>query len=62
VNATGIAGWFINARVLRRQTIPAGQVDVFERLVPIARAIDGWATPVVGGLSLICIARRPVAA
>ncbi len=62
MNATGMFGWFLNARVLKRQTIPAGQVDVFERLVPIARRLDAWATPIVGGLSLICIARRPPSA
>jgi SAM-dependent methyltransferase len=61
MNAFGMIGWFLNSRVLNRQTIPASQIDTFERLVPLARLVDKWATPVVGGLSLICIARRPLA-
>jgi hypothetical protein len=61
MNAVGMVGWFVNSRVLNRQTIPVGQIDAFERMVPIARFIDKWATPLVGGLSLICVARRPLA-
>jgi SAM-dependent methyltransferase len=59
MNAVGMLGWFLNARILRRTTIPQGHVDAFEWLVPLARRVDGWATGLVGGLSLICIARRP---
>jgi SAM-dependent methyltransferase len=59
MNATGMLGWFLNARVLRRHTIPGGQVDVFERLVPMARSLDPMMTRVTGGLSLICVAKRP---
>jgi SAM-dependent methyltransferase len=61
MNALGMAGWFFNARMLKRQTIPVGQIRSFERLVPAARMVDDWATPLVGGLSLICIARKPLA-
>jgi hypothetical protein len=60
MNAVGMAGWFFNARVLKRQTIPVGQIRSFERLVPTARFVDDWATPLVGGLSLICVARKPL--
>ena len=59
MNAVGMLGWFANGRVLRRATIPPRHVKVFEYLVPLARSIDGWATGLVGGLSLICLARRP---
>jgi len=59
MNAVGMLGWFLNARLLRRNSIPAGHVDAFEWIVPVARLIDGWATRMVGGLSLICVARRP---
>jgi glycosyltransferase involved in cell wall biosynthesis len=61
MNAVGMLGWFANARILKHQTIPPGHVKVFESLVPIARIIDGWATGLVGGLSLIGVARRPPA-
>jgi len=59
MNAVGMLGWFVNARMLRRTTIPQGHVDAFEWMVPMARAVDQWATGLFGGLSLICIARRP---
>ncbi|HEY7291238.1 MAG TPA: bifunctional glycosyltransferase/class I SAM-dependent methyltransferase [Vicinamibacterales bacterium] len=60
MNALGMTGWFVNGRVLRRQTIQSGQVKLFERLVPFAQLVDSWVTPMVGGLSLICVARRPL--
>lgn len=59
MNAVGMIGWFANARLLKRATIPPGHVRIFERLVPLARFVDGWATELCGGLSLICVARRP---
>jgi SAM-dependent methyltransferase len=59
MNAFGMIGWFTSARILKRQTIPFRQIRIFELMVPIARFVDGLATRLVGGLSLICIARRP---
>ena len=62
LNAVGIVGWFANSRILKHETIPRRHIRVFERLVPLARALDSVATSLVGGLSLICIARRPAGA
>jgi glycosyltransferase involved in cell wall biosynthesis len=59
MNAFGMIGWFTSGRILKRQTIPSRQVQVFELIVPLARFIDGLATRPFGGLSLICVARRP---
>jgi SAM-dependent methyltransferase len=59
MNAFGMIGWFTSARILKRRTIPSRQVRVFEQMVPIARFVDGLATRLLGGLSLICIGRRP---
>jgi SAM-dependent methyltransferase len=59
MNAVGMLGWFTSGRILKRPTIPPGQVKVFESAVPIARMIDRVATSLVGGLSVICVARRP---
>ena len=61
LNAVGMLGWFTSGRVLKRQTIPSGQVKIFEVVVPLARLVDAMVTPLVGGLSLICIARKPLA-
>jgi SAM-dependent methyltransferase len=62
INAIGMLGWFTSGRVLKRQVIQSGQVKLFEIIVPLARLVDGLITPLVGGLSLICIARKPIAA
>ena len=59
MNAVGMIGWFTSGRILKRPTIPTGQVKIFEMTVPIARLIDRLATRLVGGLSVICVARRP---
>jgi 2-polyprenyl-3-methyl-5-hydroxy-6-metoxy-1,4-benzoquinol methylase len=59
MNAFGMIGWFTSARILKRQTLPSRQVRIFEMMVPLARFFDGLATRLFGGLSLICVARRP---
>ncbi len=32
--------WFLNGRVLRRTSVPNGQVRFFDRLVPLVKLID----------------------
>jgi SAM-dependent methyltransferase len=59
LNAFGMLGWFASGRILKRPSLPSGQVKIFELIVPIARLLDGVVTPFVGGLSLICVARKP---
>ena len=59
LNGLGMLGWFTSGRILKRPAIPSGQVKVFEVVVPAARLLDPLVTPLVGGLSLICIARKP---
>jgi SAM-dependent methyltransferase len=59
MNTVGMIGWFTSGRILKRPTIPTGQVKIFEMAVPIARMVDRLATRLVGGLSVICVARRP---
>jgi 2-polyprenyl-3-methyl-5-hydroxy-6-metoxy-1,4-benzoquinol methylase len=57
-NVFGILGWWLNGSLLRRQTPPAGQVEMFERLLPVIRAVD-YISPNYLGLSLVAIAQRP---
>ncbi len=51
-NFFGIFGWFLNARILRREILPAGQLRLFDRLAPTFRAIESVA-PIPIGQSLI---------
>jgi SAM-dependent methyltransferase len=55
-NLVGAAGWWFNARVLRREVIDAVQVRCFDALVPVLRLED--AAPLPFGLSLISVATR----
>jgi SAM-dependent methyltransferase len=56
-NTLGIVGWWWNGSMLKRRTPPAGQVRLFERLLPLVRALDRVTPPEVG-LSLIAVATR----
>ena len=57
-NSLGILGWWLNGRLLRRRTPPAGQVKMFERLLPLVRALDSVSLNSVG-LSLVAVGCRP---
>lgn len=61
LNLAGIPGWWLNSRVLKRQILPANQLNWFNRLAPVF--IRGerllrkvWDAPL--GQSLLCIAQR----
>ncbi len=56
-NLPGIIGWWLNGKVLRRQVPPKGQLNLFNRLVPLVRAIERR-LPAPVGLSLLAIAER----
>jgi len=48
--------WWLNSRVLNRQGLPAAQSRIFDRLVPLLKALEGQRPP--SGLSLIAIGRK----
>jgi SAM-dependent methyltransferase len=54
-NSLGVPGWWLNGRMLRRTIPPAAQVNLFERLVPLARVVDRL-MPLPVALSLIALA------
>ena len=58
-NLLGVAGWFLNSRVLRRTTFPPVQLALYDRLVPLFRLESRFKLPF--GMSLIAIARKPAA-
>lgn len=39
-NLIGIAGWFVSGNLLKKETIPADQMGLYNKLVPIFRLID----------------------
>lgn len=56
-NVVGIAGWWLNSRVLRRRSIAPFQLRLFDIVVPHLINLESKLTPPVG-LSLFCVARR----
>jgi len=56
-NPFGILGWFLNGTVLRRSILPAGQVRIFNRLVPLFMRIKK-VFPVRMGQSLIAVGEK----
>jgi SAM-dependent methyltransferase len=57
VNPVGAAGWLVSGRLLRRADIPRGPLRVYDRAVPLLRALDRVELPF--GLSLWVVGRRP---
>ena len=39
-NFIGIAGWFVSGNLLKKETIPSGQMSLYNKLVPVFRIID----------------------
>jgi SAM-dependent methyltransferase len=56
-NFFGIFGWYLNARVLKREILPPGQLKVFDRLAPIFRSVEER-LPIPVGQSLIIAGRK----
>jgi SAM-dependent methyltransferase len=56
LNLVGIAGWFLNGRVLRKRVLPPLQLKIYDRVAPLlARAEAMWKLPL--GLSLLAVAK-----
>lgn len=60
-NFAGLAAWWANARLLRRETQSPAQIAIFDRLfVPILARLEAWAPPPCGQ-SLLAVLDKPVA-
>ncbi|HJK95407.1 MAG TPA: class I SAM-dependent methyltransferase [Polyangiaceae bacterium LLY-WYZ-15_(1-7)] len=57
MNLLGLAGWWVNGKLLRRRVPDPKQVHTFEKLVPLVRLEDHLRVPL--GLGLICHAQKP---
>ena len=55
-NLAGILGWFISGKILRKQTIPEGQMVLYNRLVPFFKIADKLILN-KAGLSVIVIGK-----
>lgn len=56
VNPVGALGWLVSGRVLRSEQIPSGPLRLYDRIVPLLRALDRVEVPF--GLSVWAVARR----
>jgi len=56
-NLAGIPGWFVSGSLLKKSTIPAGQMKLYNALVPVFRLIDKVAFNQLG-LSVISIGEK----
>jgi glycosyltransferase involved in cell wall biosynthesis len=55
LNMLGILGWWLNARVLKRDRLPAFQMAAYNVLSRVVLPIESWIGPPVG-LSLVAVA------
>jgi 2-polyprenyl-3-methyl-5-hydroxy-6-metoxy-1,4-benzoquinol methylase len=53
-NVIGILGWFWTGKILKKKTIPEGQMGLFNLLVPIFKLADLFTFRKIG-LSVICV-------
>jgi SAM-dependent methyltransferase len=59
MNSLGFFGWWINARLLRREEQSEAQIALFDRVaVPVMSRVEAWAPPPFGQ-SLLVVLERP---
>jgi SAM-dependent methyltransferase len=56
-NVMGIVGWFVSGKLMRKKTIPEGQMRLYDKLVPVWKVLD-WFMGRFFGLSVICVAQK----
>lgn len=57
LNPTGVLGWFINGRALRRREVPDRQARLYDALFPLL--VHAQALNLPFGLSVLLVARKP---
>jgi hypothetical protein len=55
-NRSGILGWFLNSRILRRKRLPSLQLRIYNLLVPVSKMEELFPLPF--GTSLVAIAEK----
>jgi 2-polyprenyl-3-methyl-5-hydroxy-6-metoxy-1,4-benzoquinol methylase len=56
-NFIGIFGWYITGNILRKKTIPKGQMKLYNKLVPVFKVIDKVILESIG-LSTIIVGKK----
>lgn len=56
-NLIGILGWYVSGTLLKKKSIPEGQMGLFNMLVPIFKLVDFLTFRKIG-LSVICVATK----
>jgi glycosyltransferase involved in cell wall biosynthesis len=56
-NRLGTLGWFVSGKLLGRTTLSAGQMKLYERLLPLAKLVER--VPLLPPLSIIAVGRKP---
>ena len=56
INAVAAAGWWVNAKVLRRTVATTGQVKLFDAMMPLVKLDYAMRLPF--GISLVAVARK----
>ena len=56
-NATGMLGWYFSGKILKKKSIPKGQMFLYNKLVPIFRILDRGISNRIG-LSTIVVGRK----
>ena len=56
-NLMGILGWVFSGKILKKKTIPEGQMGIYNKLVPIFKIIDELFLRAVG-LSVILVGEK----
>ena len=56
INPLGAFGWFINGRILKRNTPPTGQLKMFNTLMPVVKVLDKMSLPF--GISVLSISKN----
>jgi SAM-dependent methyltransferase len=59
-NFFSIAGWWVNGNILKKETLDARLLRVFDRLVPAFRFIERYILRGSIGISLIAVLRKPM--
>src|SRR5438105_2084838 len=58
-NRAAKLAWRLNSKLFNRNALPAAQSKIFDRLVPLLKALDGHRPK--SGLSLIAVGKKPAA-
>lgn len=56
-NVFGMAGWFVSGKILRKKSIPRNQMELYDKLIGLSKALDKVVLNKVG-LSVISVGKK----